>query len=255
MKKTILALILITSATLLCSCIKTKTDDQEDPAPYRVPIPEAVDLGLSVKWASFNLGAGNPEGAGDYFAWGEIQPKEDYTWATYKWCEGGEKTLTKYNTNSEYGFVDKKKKLDPEDDAAHVLLGGTWRIPTHLELEELMNPDNCTLSSYTRDDGVVFIKITSRIKGFTDNFIVVPLTGYYSEKTIFYNYTKGSKKCFAPLWESDLAVSDDNAVSMKDNPQQAYYGWFEIAGRLSDNPWLKLRDDRRYGLNIRPVCE
>ena len=69
---------------------------------------EYVDLGLSVKWATCNVGASSPEEYGDYFAWGEVEPKEVYDWNTYKWCNGSEYSLTKYCTNSSYGTVDNK---------------------------------------------------------------------------------------------------------------------------------------------------
>ncbi|MBQ7269820.1 MAG: hypothetical protein IJS62_08230, partial [Bacteroidales bacterium] len=100
-----------------------------------------VDLGLSVKWAQFNVGATTPEGYGDYFAWGETEPKEDYSWETYKWCMGSENTLTKYCDRSDFGyngFTDSKTVLEPEDDAATVNWGGSWRMPTYDEWNELI---------------------------------------------------------------------------------------------------------------------
>ena len=100
--------------------------------------PEAIDLGLpsGLKWASFNLGASKPEEYGDYFAWGETTPKDEYNWDTYAWCMGASNTITKYCTKSNYGynrFTDGKTVLDQEDDAAHVNLGGNWRMPTDAE--------------------------------------------------------------------------------------------------------------------------
>ena len=77
-----------------------------------------VDLGLSVKWATCNVGASSPEGYGDYFAWGETTIKSTYNWSTYKYCNGSSSTLTKYNTKSSYGTIDNKTKLDLSDDAA-----------------------------------------------------------------------------------------------------------------------------------------
>jgi len=105
-----------------------------------VPIPEAVDLGLSVKWASFNLGASKPEEYGDFYAWGETECKDYYWWDTYKW--GDMNSLTKYNSNGSQGVVDNKKDLSEyafEDDAARVKLGAPWRIPTVNECSELIN--------------------------------------------------------------------------------------------------------------------
>ena len=73
------------------------------------PCSEVVDLGLSVKWRGWNLGAYRPEEYGDYFAWGETEPKSYYDYTNYKWCNGSETTLTKYNDNSYYGSVDNDK--------------------------------------------------------------------------------------------------------------------------------------------------
>ena len=76
---------------------------------------EYVDLGLSVKWATCNVGAEKPEDYGDYFAWGETKPKTQYDWSTYKYCKGTKKTLTKYCWIKKYGnkgFTDNKIVLD-----------------------------------------------------------------------------------------------------------------------------------------------
>lgn len=95
---------------------------------------EWVDLGLSVKWATCNVGAIQPEEFGDYFAWGEVETKAIYNWDTYKYYD--DFNLTKYTSN------DSKTVLDPEDDAATVNWGGAWRMPTKAEQDELRN--NCT---------------------------------------------------------------------------------------------------------------
>ena len=110
--------------------------------------PTAVDFGLpsGLKWATFNVGATKPEEYGDYFAWGETEPKSDYSLSNYKWCNGDNIKLTKYCTNSSYWNssdpMDNKNVLDPEDDAASANWGGSWRMPTGEEWKELM--DNCT---------------------------------------------------------------------------------------------------------------
>ena len=86
---------------------------------------EAVDLGLSVKWATCNIGAASPTWNGQYFAWGEICPKERYNWDTYK-------LKTKYSPN-----FDDKTELEPCDDVATDFWGDEWRLPTKEEFEEL----------------------------------------------------------------------------------------------------------------------
>ena len=133
---------------------------------------EYVDLGLSVKWATCNVGANNPEDDGDYFAWGETEPKDVYDWSTYKWCNGSSSTFTKYNTRSGYGTVDNKTQLDLSDDAARANLGGSWRMPTDAEMTELRT--NCTWT-WTTQNGVKGYKVTSKSNG---NSIFLPAAGY-----------------------------------------------------------------------------
>ena len=103
---------------------------------------EYVDLGLSVLWATCNVGAEKPEEYGDYFAWGEVVPKEEYTWGNYKWCDGDYTKLTKYCTKEQYGVVDNQIILELNDDAAHVNMGEDWRMPTLAESNELVS--QCT---------------------------------------------------------------------------------------------------------------
>lgn len=115
---------------------------------------EYVDLGLpsGTLWATMNVGASSPEDYGDYFAWGEIQPKEYYGWSTYKWCNGDDNQLTKYCFRfvGYNGFVDNKTELDPEDDAAYVNWGPEWRMPSLEQLKELEN--YCTNEWTTLND-------------------------------------------------------------------------------------------------------
>lgn len=134
-------------------------------APTETPTPEvsvsynAVDLGLpsGTLWADRNVGADSPEDYGDYFAWGETEPKSTYNWSTYKWCRGSEDTMTKYCTDSSYGTVDNKTVLDLEDDAAYVNMGAEWRMPTTDELKELSN--KCTWT-WTTQNGTKGHRVT-----------------------------------------------------------------------------------------------
>ena len=120
---------------------------------------EAVDLGLSVKWANMNVGAKKSSGYGTYFAWGETQPKEYYSWNTYAWSKGDSQFLTKYST------IDKRFQLAPVDDAANANWGGKWRMPT---------AEECKWEWITKD-GVNGYKITGKRTG---NSIFLPITGF-----------------------------------------------------------------------------
>lgn len=142
-----------------------------------MPIPEAVDLGLSVKWASFNLGANKPEEYGYYYKWGETEPSDTSDskgWETYKYAKGANDKLTKYCSDSEYGyngFTDNKTQLEPMDDAAAVNLGDSWRTPTIEEIQELM--DKCK-HEWTTVNGISGI----RVIGPNGKSIFLPASGF-----------------------------------------------------------------------------
>ena len=159
---------------------------------------EYVDLGLSVKWATCNVGATKPEEYGGYYAWGETEEKEDYSWSTYKWCNGSETPMTKYCTNNSYGTVDNKTTLDLEDDVAHVKWGGSWRMPTKAELNELLN--NCTWTWTTQND-VNGYKVT----GPNGNSIFLPAAGFRLGSNLYYS---GSFGHFGHFWSGSLYESD-----------------------------------------------
>lgn len=140
----------------------------EEPEPDH----EWVDLGLpsGTLWATCNIGASAPEEFGDYFAWGETEPKEEYTWETYKWCKGSNKTMTKYCTKNSYGAIDNKTELDVEDDAAHVNWGPSWCMPTEDQIQELMS--HCSHEK-TTVNGVNGLLVT----GPNGNSIFLPAAG------------------------------------------------------------------------------
>ena len=137
---------------------------------------EYVDLGLpsGLLWATCNVGANAPEEYGDYFAWGETQPKDCYDWSNYQHCMGSNITLTKYCNNSSYGYnsyTDNLTILQPGDDAATANWGSGWRMPTGAEWQELYN--NCTWV-WTTQNGVNGRCFT----GPNGNSIFLPAAGY-----------------------------------------------------------------------------
>ena len=155
-------------------------------------LTEGVDLGLSVKWASVNIGANKPEEYGDYFAWGETEPKKKYDYSTYKWLQGKYYTLSKYNTDYDYGnVIDNKIVLDKEDDAAVANWGGSWRMPTLTECIELN--ENCVWTPITQN-GVKGYQIKSKKNG---NSIFLPAAGNYSQGSYY-----GEGQC--SYWSSSL---------------------------------------------------
>ncbi|MBQ9363644.1 MAG: Ig-like domain-containing protein [Bacteroidaceae bacterium] len=189
---------------------------------------EAVDLGLSVKWATMNIGASSPEDYGDYFAWGETEPKDTYNWSTYKWCNGSYNTQTKYCTSSDYGTVDNKTVLDLEDDAARANWGGTWRMPTKAEQDELCN--NCTWT-WTTQNGVNGYKVTSKTNG---NSIFLPAAGYRFDSSL------SSAGSYGDYWSSSLNASVSSYACHLD---------FDSG----DVDWYY--DNRYNGRSVRAVCQ
>lgn len=189
---------------------------------------EWVDLGLSVKWATCNVGASSPEEFGSYFAWGETSPKSDYSWSTYKWCDGTYDSLTKYNTKSSYGIVDNKTCLDMSDDAARAIWGGRWRMPTDSEWEELCTKCDWTSASQGGKSGY---KVTGRTNG---NSIFLPDT----VRSGITNLGDGGRH--GNYWSSSLASFFPNCSL------GVYLGY-----RAPDVSV----DDRCCGHSIRPVTE
>ena len=192
-----------------------------------------VDLGLPSKtlWATYNVGASRPEEYGDYFAWGETEPKNYYDWSSYKWCNGTNRTLTKYCDNSSYGTVDYKTELDLEDDAAYVNWGESWRMPTEDQMEELML--KCTWT-WTTNNGVKGNLVT----GPNGNTIFLPAAGIRSGGLLS---RVGSNGLY---WTRTLITGDP------------YSGPDGACGLSSDsgNPAWSYSDRLRcFGQSIRPV--
>ena len=189
-----------------------------------------VDLGLSVKWATYNVGANSPEEYGDYFAWGETEPKTTYNWGTYKYCNGTYDSMTKYCTYSEGGIVDNKTTLELSDDAARVNWGGSWRMPPKAEQHEVINTNNCTWT-WTTQNGVNGYKVTSKKNG---NSIFLPAAGYRYSSNLYGAGSTGS------YWSSSLST---------DSSGSAYYLGFSSSG-------VGWNAENRYnGYSVRPVCE
>ncbi len=196
---------------------------------------EAVDLGLpsGTLWATCNVGATSPEQDGAYFAWGETTTekyKYTYDWSTYKYCNGGSRTQTKYCTDSSYGTVDNKTTLDPSDDAAHVNWGGDWRMPTKSEQDELLDECTWTWTDNYNNTGVAGCIVT----GTNGNSIFLPAAGYRAEYATFCDV--GVYGCY---WSSSLNES---------YPNRSYYLDF------GSDSYDEYRNYRCYGRSVRPVC-
>lgn len=172
-------------------------------------IHEWVDLDLpsGTLWATCNVGANSPEEYGDYFAWGEIEPKSDYSWNTYKYCKGygSNCKMTKYCTSRYDGydnFIDYKKELESMDDAATTNWGDDWQMPNDEQFKELANNFYTTMVWTTQND-VEGYMITSNSNGMA---IFLPAAGYYIGTNFF------DEKRYGYYWTRTLAnVSDSGS--------------------------------------------
>ena len=228
--KKFFSLAICAMAVLFASCEQNEPSDDKGSSSGSSSYHEYVDLGLSVKWATCNVGATKPEEYGDYFAWGETQPKETYDWSTYKWCNGSYDTQTKYCTDSSYGTVDNKITLDLSDDAARANWGGSWRMPTHAEQYELLN--QCTWT-WTLQNGVYGYKVTSTKSGYTNKSIFLPAAGCRYDSSLNLAGSLGH------YWSSSLNTG---------SPSNAWYVSF-VSSSVSRVDYI-----RSGGRSVRPVC-
>ncbi len=223
---------------------------------------EYVDLGLSVKWASCNVGASKPEEYGYHYAWGERFIKSQYSYSSYRYRNNEKGRLTKYCNNSKYGYnnyVDNKVVLDKEDDVAQKDWGYGWRMPTKEEIEELL--EKCSWE-WTTVNKVCGYKVTSKIPGYTDRYIFLPAAGFYDD----------DKKSLERTGDALIAgVLHDNKYIKKDytnyyeSGQSGLY-WSSSLHTSTDHPPMGsynlhfcekfCRKDvasRKIGMSVRPV--
>lgn len=193
---------------------------------------EYVDLGLPSGnlWAKCNLGASAPEAYGDYYAWGEVEPKQEYTKSNHKWYKEGAPSqgFTKYNNE------DGKLTLEDEDDAVIQKLGNGWRTPTLADFRELTNQKYTTIEKTTLN-GVAGYQITSKKN---KKSIFIPCAGF-----------KNSEK------PQTRAISDDEEVAvcmtnLRRIDNMVFNAWTFAFQNDRIGRYGKRRPD---GISVRPV--
>ena len=183
-----------------------------------------VDLGLSVKWATCNVGASTSTDYGHYFAWGETTTKTEYT---------EDNSLTyglSYSELQSQGYIDGNGNLTPQYDAATANWGGNWRMPTDDEMQELI--DNCTLT-WTTQNGVKGYKVRSKVNS---NYIFLPAASSRAGSSLTNAGSTGE------YWSSTPDESDYNLAYFL-----FYFG--------SDYHYLNHHGHRYFGKSVRPVVE
>lgn len=205
-----------------------------------------MDMGLSVKWAYRNLGASVATDYGDYYAWGDVTTKytgsaqadpptwkdgqsDGYAWSNYVYGTSTT-TLTKYNTDPAKGAVDNKTTLELTDDAARVVWGGAWRMPTSAELDNLLTLCSWEWTTVSTINGYLF---KSNVAGFTNRSIFLPAAGFRADPSLTNVGTVGH------YWSSSLKENNIGAVDL-----------YFTSSDVSKKSFL-----RRGGSSVRPVCE
>lgn len=208
--------------------VTTKTADGKDPwSPTEPDETGAVDLGLSVKWAAWNIGATSPEEYGNYYAWGEVEPKVDYTKENYKYATTDEYGL--YRCELPGGLIDIS---GTEFDAATVNLRGGWRMPTKLEVMELEDKSSIIRTNYNGIDGI-------RIIGPNGNSIFLPSAGWRTE------YGSSGKNDSGDYWISSALTS-----SALETTSYLFHWYANSLGK----EFVGITDTYRYfGCSIRAV--
>ena len=224
--KALMAVLLLTVLLFVAGCTK----DNGGNGTYNGH--DYVDLGLrsGTLWATCNVGAETPESYGDYFAWGEIQPKTVYDWNTYAYSNGDYNQLTKYCPQSDFGyngFTDNLKTLEPSDDAATANWGEGWRTPTYSDWVELLS--KCTPTKTTRN-GVNGCLFTAR----NGNSIFLPAAGSLSDEVLDHVGDNGS------YWSSSIVKAfPDGAKGFKFTLSWDDYDIYDLS--------------REFGLPVRAV--
>jgi hypothetical protein len=212
-----------------------------------------VDLGLSVKWATMNVGATSVTGYGNYYAWGETEPQSSnsYYFDSYKWVNGTSSYMTKYCVSTSYGTVDNNTTLDSDDDAASVNWGGKWRMPTRIEQKELITNCYWVWTSSYNDSGkagyIIYKAKSSSDKGqvvtsgntpsssysLSDSHIFLPAAGFRYEGSL---YTGGA----GYYWMSSLGEYLGSYACI----------FYFSSGSRGDSFYSRCR-----GHSVRAVCE
>ena len=202
----------------LAEVVEHKQEKAKKSSEGTISDHDYVDLGLSVKWATCNVGANAPHEYGDYFAWGETETKTEYTKENCKTIE------IKKRLFGDDKIIDKRENFK---DAARANWGGTWRMPTEKEMKELV--DKCTWQ-WTTQSGVNGYKVT----GPNGNSIFLPAAGSCHGSSRDYVGKYGS------FWSSTRYGSYDyDAYGLSFSSGGHYVGW-------------SVRD---LGYAVRPVSE
>lgn len=207
-----------------------------------------VDLGLSVPWATCNIGASYPQKVGEYFSWGEIASKTSYTWENYKFLNKSKSVIKNSIFEDDEVYLTKYtniQNLDKQDDAATVKWGGAWRMPTETECNELVTKCQWKSLEYNGVEGF-------KVIGPNGNSIFLPASGRKNKADIIYEHE-------TLIWSSSVKSKDSEQAIIisagETDIAAGLVGMFTF-GLVDESvilpPNIK-EDSRYYGIPIRPV--
>lgn len=215
-----------------------------------------VDLGLptGTLWATCNVGAQSPSEYGDYFAWGEVEPKENYSWSNYKYGSDDYNKLIKYCSKSYYGkdgFTDNKTTLELSDDAAYMNWGGKWRMPTKAQQDELRNECYWVWTNCYNNSNVAGC-IVYKAKESSDKGIYV-----YEDGTPSSSYSLDDAHIFLPaaghresiyLFDAGIVGSCWSSSLNTDSP------YLSCCIAFYPDYWISASNNREKSQSVRAVC-
>lgn len=198
---------------------------------------DMVDLGLpsGTLWAKANLGANAPEEYGDYYMWGSLTPNTNNAcnWMNAPFNNGSSSYNSSYFNKHKSEWLDGDI-LKPEYDVAHQATNGAMRMPTSLELYELITN---TTTAWTTENGVYGTKFTNNSD--SSKYIFIPASGYRDESSFKYKYDYGF------VWSSSCFTA---------SPNTAFAAYFTTIPQSTDSYQSIDTYQRCYGLNVRGVC-
>ncbi len=230
-------LVILLAALFLYIAASCSKSEPSGKAQY---VGDAVDLGLSVKWASHNVGALSPEAEGGLYGWSDITGSRR-TQANIKLFFTNEGVTSVTWSSTFYGGITPPSNICASDsDLARHSWGGSWRLPTKAEMQELI--DRCTWESITTVNSKPCVKVT----GPNGNYILLPAAGYRPNETS--KELSGSASCY---WTGDRTPKSDQE-EWKFVCAQYATAWCLRA--TASGPQLR-PEVRSFGLSIRPVCD
>lgn len=205
-----------------------------DGVKYRLALSGAVDMGSTVRWAACNIGASSPDEFGNYYSWGEIEPKSKYEWDNYKYVYPGNSNNPRFK---KYGpTIDGFDRLQIADDVAKQKWGGKWRMPIKWELTDLI--DNTKWIEFKFRGVWGCIAYSEKTK----NAIFFPLAGYKTEEGLV------DVEASANIWAMDMLYTENSYFDYYEYPKFAYS--LIIDEHISVQKWARF-----LGFSVRPVYD